>query len=167
MEEVALRVRAFVYTMICFQCLIQLSAGNSFYKYLKLISQLFALCICCNIIFTFLGIVEDGWKQADKVYEQWENQWQGEGELGNMEGHLGDKITEDVMIEFEQQMRILLEKENGDVYELEELVWNSKRWEVTIRGTGIREKEEFAMHFKESACREFSLEEEELEVKIR
>ncbi len=167
MEELALRVRAFVYTMICFQCLIQLSAGNSFYKYLKLISQLFALCICCNIIFSFLGIVEDGWKQADKVYEQWEKQWQGEGELGNMEGYLEGWITEDVMIEFEQQMRILLEEESGGTYELEEVVWNSKRWEVTIRGTGIQKREEFVKRFKESACREFSLGEEELEVRTR
>ncbi|MBQ6788496.1 MAG: hypothetical protein IJO85_12365 [Lachnospiraceae bacterium] len=167
MEELALRVRAFVYTMICFQCLIQLSAGNSFYKYLKLISQLFALCICCNIIFSFLGIVEDGWKQADKVYEEWEKQWKVEGELGNMEGHLGDWITEDVMIAFEQRMQILLEEESGGTYELEEAVWNKKRWEVTIRRTGIQEKEDFIRRFKESACREFSLGEEELEVRIR
>ena len=114
-----------------------------------------------------MGIVEDGWKQADKVYEEWEKQWKVEGELGNMEGHLGDWITEDVMIAFEQRMQILLEEESGGTYELEEAVWNKKRWEVTIRRTGIQEKEDFIRRFKESACREFSLGEEELEVRIR
>lgn len=89
MEEIALRVRAFVYTMICFQCLIQLTAGNSFYKYLKLFSQLLALCICCNIFFSFLGMVDDGWQQADQIYEQWEAQWSKEAnfEVEIMEGY--------------------------------------------------------------------------------
>ena len=89
MEEIALRVRTFVYTMICFQCLIQLSAGNSFYKYLKLFSQLLALCICCNIFFSFLGMVDDGWQQADRIYEQWEAQWNEEADFNveTMEGY--------------------------------------------------------------------------------
>ncbi len=78
MEELALEVRAFVYAMICFQCLIQLFIGSSFYKYLKFISQLLALCICCNIVFSFMGVVEDGWGQADRVYEEWEKQWREE-----------------------------------------------------------------------------------------
>ncbi len=81
MEELSLQVRSFVYTMICFQCLLQLSAGNSFHKYVKLISQLLALCICCNIAFSFFGIVEDGWKQADRIYQQWEAQWLEESEV--------------------------------------------------------------------------------------
>ncbi|MBQ3165466.1 MAG: hypothetical protein IJC02_13220 [Lachnospiraceae bacterium] len=76
MEELALKVRAFVYAMICFQCLIQLFVGSSFYKYLKFISRLLAVCICSSIVFSFFGIVEDGWEQADKVYEEWEEQWQ-------------------------------------------------------------------------------------------
>ena len=89
MEEIALRVRAFVYTMICFQCLIQLTAGNSFYKYLKLFAQLLALGICCNIVFSFLGMVDDGWQQADQIYEQWEAQWSKEAnfEVEIMEGY--------------------------------------------------------------------------------
>ena len=29
-----------------------------------------------SIVFSFFGIVEDGWEQADKVYEEWEEQWQ-------------------------------------------------------------------------------------------
>ena len=76
MEELALEVRAFVYAMICVQCLIQLFIGSSFYKYLKFISRLLAACICCSIVFSFLGIVEDGWGQANKVYEEWGLQWQ-------------------------------------------------------------------------------------------
>lgn len=167
MEELALRVRAFVYTMICFQCLIQLSVGNSFYKYLKLISQLFALCICCNIVFSFLGIVEDGWEQADKVYEQWEKQWQSKGTLVDMEGYLEGKVAEDVAAEFELQISALLEEESGGSYRLEELVWKSERWEMTIHGTQLQENEDFIMQFKESACRKFSLGEEELEVIVR
>lgn len=78
MEELAIEVRAFVYTMVCFQCLIQLFVGSPFYKYLRFISRLLAVCICCNIIFSFLGMIEDEWGQADKVYKEWEMQWQNE-----------------------------------------------------------------------------------------
>lgn len=78
MEELAIEVRAFVYAMICFQCLIQIFAGSSFYKYLKFVSRLLAVCICCNIVFSFLGVIEDGCIQADKVYKEWEMQWQKE-----------------------------------------------------------------------------------------
>lgn len=167
MDELALRVRTFVYTMICFQCLIQLSVGNSFYKYLKLISQLFALCICCNIVFSFFGIVEDGWEQADRIYEQWEEQWQSKSTLADMEGYLQGKITEGTVEEFEQQIRSLLEKETKGSCRVEEIVWNNGRWEVTISGTQLQENENFVMLFKESVCRKFSLGEEELEVITR
>lgn len=167
MDELALRVRTFVYTMICFQCLIQLSVGNSFYKYLKLISQLFALCICCNIVFSFLGIVEDGWEQADRVYEQWEEQWQSKSTFIDMEGYLQGKITEGTVGELEQQIRSLLEEESKGSCSLEEVVWKHDRWEVTISGTQQQDNEKLVMLFKESVCRRFSLREEELEVIIR
>lgn len=36
MENLAVEVRRLVYTVICFQCLIQLTEGSGYQKYLKL-----------------------------------------------------------------------------------------------------------------------------------
>ena len=38
MEYLAVEVRRLVYTVICFQCLIQLTEGSGYQKYLKLFS---------------------------------------------------------------------------------------------------------------------------------
>lgn len=60
MEELAMEVRRLVYTVICFQCLIQLTEGSAYQKYLKLFSYLLTMCICCNVVFSFVGQVEKG-----------------------------------------------------------------------------------------------------------
>ncbi len=54
MEVLAAEVRRLVYTVICFQCLIQLTEGSAYQKYLKLFSYLLTMCICCNVVFTFV-----------------------------------------------------------------------------------------------------------------
>lgn len=167
MEDLALRVRTFVYTMICFQCLIQLSVGNSFHKYLKLFSQLLALCICCNIFFSFFGIVEDGWEQADRIYEQWQEQWHDEETLVDMNGYLEKQITEDTEKEFEHQIMVLLEEEGKGKYELSRLTRHQEKWEIIIKGGQAQESGDFAELFQAAVCKEFSFDKEQLEVKIR
>lgn len=167
MEELALSVRTFVYTMICFQCLIQLSVGNSFHKYLKLFSQLLALCICCNIFFSFFGIVEDGWEQADRIYGQWQKQWRGEEALVDMEGYLEKQITEDTEKEFEYQITVLLEEEGKGRYELAKLIRHDENWEIILKAEQLQENDDFAEQFQEAVCKKFSFDEEQLEVRIR
>lgn len=75
MEELAMEVRRLVYTVICFQCLIQLTEGSAYQKYLKLFSYLLTMCICCNVVFSFVGQVEKGFFEADALYAKWEKEW--------------------------------------------------------------------------------------------
>lgn len=75
MEQIAGEVRKLVYTVICLQCLLQVSAGNAYQKYLKFFSYLLTLSICCSIIFSFAGKVEDNINQADVLYERWLEEW--------------------------------------------------------------------------------------------
>ena len=75
MENLAVEVRRLVYTVICFQCLIQLTEGSGYQKYLKLFSYLLTMCICFNVVFSFVGQVENSFSQADKLYERWEQEW--------------------------------------------------------------------------------------------
>ncbi len=75
MENLAVEVRRLVYTVICFQCLIQLTEGSGYQKYLKLFSYLLTMCICFNVIFSFMGQVENNFSKADKLYDRWEQEW--------------------------------------------------------------------------------------------
>lgn len=75
MEYLAMEVRRLMYTVICFQCLIQLTEGSAYQKYLKLFSYLLTMCICCNVIFSFAGKVENQFSEADQLYERWEKEW--------------------------------------------------------------------------------------------
>lgn len=75
MEILAAEVRRLVYTVICFQCLIQLTEGSAYQKYLKLFSYLLTMCICCNVVFSFIGQVENSFSRADQLYSRWEKEW--------------------------------------------------------------------------------------------
>lgn len=75
MENLAAEVRRLVYTVICFQCLIQLTEGSAYQKYLKLFSYLLTMCICCNVVFSFIGQVENSFSEADQIYSRWEKEW--------------------------------------------------------------------------------------------
>ncbi len=169
MEELAVRVRTFVYTMICFQCLVQLSAGNAFHKYLKLFSQLISLCILCNIFFSFCGLVDGGWEQADRIYEQWKRQWEMETASKEADGYLENQIVEKAVYEFELQLDGLLKEVGKGEYELVRVTQQDKGWEIEIEGKHRMEqtKDEFAEVFRSKVCEEFSLTREQLEVKLR
>lgn len=84
MEILAAEVRRLVYTVICFQCLLQLTEGSAYQKYLKLFSYLLTMCICCNVIFSFVGQVEDSFLEADKLYANWEKEWREMTEVENI-----------------------------------------------------------------------------------
>jgi len=75
-EDLAAEVRRLVYTVICFQCLLQLTEGSVYQKYLKLFSYLLTMCICCNVLFTFVGQVENSFSEADQLYSRWEKEWE-------------------------------------------------------------------------------------------
>ena len=64
MEYLAMEVRRLMYTEV-----------SAYQKYLKLFSYLLTMCICCNVIFSFAGQVENQFSEADQLYERWEKEW--------------------------------------------------------------------------------------------
>lgn len=75
MELLATEVRRLVYTVICFRCLLQLTEGSDYQKYLRFFSYVLTLCICCNVIFSFAGQVGKCMDETDQLYAQWEEKW--------------------------------------------------------------------------------------------
>ena len=111
--------------------------------------------------------MDNGWEQADRIYEQWQKQWQNE-ELFSQKGtYLEQQITKESVIVFEQQIVKLLQEKGNNEYELEELSWHKERWELVIRGSGTQEDKGFAEKFRQSVCQEFAIDEEQVEVKMR
>lgn len=110
MELLAMEIRKLVYTVICFQCLLQLTEGSTYQKYLKLFSYLLTMCICCNVIFSFMGQVEAGFREADKIYAEWEKKWRAMTEADNIrEGReyyeqklWGDRIINEAYREYDR-----------------------------------------------------------------
>ncbi len=85
MEQLAGEVRRLIYTIICFQCLLQLTSGSAYQKYLKLLSYLLTLCICCGVLFSFMGQLQQSFGQADALYEKWVQEW-SEYNIGGGDG---------------------------------------------------------------------------------
>ena len=77
MEQLTIEIRKLVYTVICFQCLLQLTAGSAYYRYLKLFSYFLTMCMCCSVIYSFVGQLESSMMSAQQVYEEFEREWSG------------------------------------------------------------------------------------------
>jgi len=75
MEQLTLEIRKLVYTVICFQCLLQLTAGSVYQRYLKLFSYFLTMCMCCGIIYSFVGQLESSMTSAQQVYDEFEREW--------------------------------------------------------------------------------------------
>ena len=60
MEQLVTQMRVLIYTVICFQCLLQITQGSIYQKYLKLFMYLLTLCICCQILTNFVDKLT-GW----------------------------------------------------------------------------------------------------------
>lgn len=77
MEQLTLEIRRLVYTVICFQCLLQLTAGSVYQRYLKLFSYFLTMCMCCGVIYSFVGQLEASVMSAQRVYDSFEREWGG------------------------------------------------------------------------------------------
>lgn len=77
MEQLTPEIRRLVYTVICFQCLLQFTAGSVYQRYLKLFSYFLTICMCCGIISSFMTQFEESMISAQNVYDEWEKEWQG------------------------------------------------------------------------------------------
>lgn len=76
MFELKENVRVLCYTVICFRFILELANHSTYYKYLRLFTYLIMLCLCCNIVFSFLGILENKFYVAQNQYEEWINDWE-------------------------------------------------------------------------------------------
>lgn len=121
MDNLAAEARKLIYTIICFQCLLQLTEGSTYQKYLKLFSYLLTLCICCTIVFNYVGQVEESLVEADRLYADWEKEWQ---RMMSVEGTQikkeydeqrlwEDKIIDEAYREYDEQRL----QENNDIDE--------------------------------------------------
>lgn len=76
MYQLAINIRRLIYVIICYQCMLQLTNGSSYQKYLKFVSYMIVLCISCRILISFIGNVESSIYDAGKMYESWITQWE-------------------------------------------------------------------------------------------
>lgn len=61
-------MKKLIYTVICFKCILQITEGGPYHKYIKLFSQLLLLCMCCGMLLSFAG-------EAKKIYGNLDMQW--------------------------------------------------------------------------------------------
>ena len=71
LEGMLQEIRAFTYTVLCFQCLTRLFYGSSYEKYLQLFQYLLVLIMGIHIIFNFIDFFGQGILQFEEWYAQW------------------------------------------------------------------------------------------------
>lgn len=124
MNQLAAEIRRLVYMVICFQCIIQLMEGSAYRRYIKVFSYLITMYICCNVVLSFAGQLEDSLYEADELYSDWESEWQRMMETDNITDAINegdtyyrkrlweDKIIEGARREYEIQSGAETEMEN-------------------------------------------------------
>lgn len=75
MSEFSHSLRSFIYAMICMECLLQLTNGSSYHRYMKLFTHILMVCISCSMIFGVVNQWEEKMLDMDKMYEEWLEQW--------------------------------------------------------------------------------------------
>lgn len=108
MEQLATQMRVLIYTVICFQCLLQITQGSIYQKYLKLFMYLLTLCICCQILTNFVDKLRNDWLGVDYVSTEWMQKW-SEGstmpqeKIEQYSKWLEDRIIEDAQEEYDRR----------------------------------------------------------------
>lgn len=108
MEQLTGQVRTLIYTVICFQCLLQLTQGSVYQKYLKFFVYLLTLSICCRILLGFTGQLSKDWHEADVIFEEWMQEWMdtetpAEEELSEYNHVLKEQITKQAQEEYDRR----------------------------------------------------------------
>ena len=121
-----------------------------------------------NLLQYFLLIVENGWEHADEIYERWQIQWSGEQELAGMDGYLQKNIMEKSMDEFKEQIDELLNLEGAGRYQLKWIEQDKGgKWNIVIQAVQGQEDKNFVVEFKEAVCEKFSIQEDQVEVRMQ
>ena len=112
MEQLVTQMRVLIYTVICFQCLLQITQGSIYQKYLKLFMYLLTLCICCQILTNFVDKLRNDWVGVDYASTEWMQKWNDDSTLPQEKIEQYSKWLEDRIIEDAQEEYDRREQDN-------------------------------------------------------
>ena len=112
MEQLVTQIRVLIYTVICFQCLLQITQGSIYQKYLKLFMYLLTLCICCQILTNFVDKLRNDWVGVDYASTEWMQKWNEDSTLPQEKIEQYSKWLEDRIIEDAQEEYDRREQDN-------------------------------------------------------
>lgn len=112
MEQLVTQMRVLIYTVICFQCLLQITQGSIYQKYLKLFMYLLTLCICCQILTNFVDKLRNDWVGVDYASTEWMQKWNEDSTLPQEKIEQYSKWLEDQVIEDAQEEYDRREQDN-------------------------------------------------------
>lgn len=112
MEQLVTQMRVLIYTVICFQCLLQITQGSIYQKYLKLFMYLLTLCICCQILTNFVDKLRNDWMGVDYASTEWMQKWNEDSTLPQEKIEQYSKWLEDRIIEDAQEEYDRREQDN-------------------------------------------------------
>ena len=112
MEQLVTQMRVLIYTVICFQCLLQITQGSIYQKYLKLFMYLLTLCICCQILTNFVDKLRSDWLGVDYASTEWMQKWNEDSTLSQEKIEQYSKWLEDRIIEDAQEEYDRREQDN-------------------------------------------------------
>lgn len=112
MEQLVTQMRVLIYTVICFQCLLQITQGSIYQKYLKLFMYLLTLCICCQILTNFVDKLRNDWLGVDYASTEWMQKWNEDSTLPQEKIEQYSKWLEDRIIEDAQEEYDRREQDN-------------------------------------------------------
>lgn len=112
MEQLVTQMRVLIYTVICFQCLLQITQGSIYQKYLKLFMYLLTLCICCQILTNFVDKLRNDWVGVDYASTEWMQKWNEDSTLPQEKIEQYSKWMEDRIIEDAQEEYDRREQDN-------------------------------------------------------
>ncbi|MEE0375413.1 MAG: hypothetical protein UDR93_05860 [Lachnospiraceae bacterium] len=112
MEQLVTQMRVLIYTVICFQCLLQITQGSIYQKYLKLFMYLLTLCICCQILTNFVDKLRNDWVGVDYASTEWMQKWNEDSTLPQEKIEQYSKWLEDRVIEDAQEEYDRREQDN-------------------------------------------------------
>ena len=112
MEQLVTQMRVLIYTVICFQCLLQITQGSIYQKYMKLFMYLLTLCICCQILTNFVDKLRNDWVWVDYASTEWMQNWNEDSTLPQEKIEQYSKWLEDRIIEDAQEEYDRREQDN-------------------------------------------------------
>ena len=112
MEQLVTQMRVLIYTVICFQCLLQITQGSIYQKDLKLFMYLLTLCICCQILTNFVDKLRNDWVWVDYASTEWMQNWNEDSTLPQEKIEQYSKWLEDRIIEDAQEEYDRREQDN-------------------------------------------------------